>query len=45
MTQQEENELKRVQAAIAGAKHGDWRDLRTVFKFAGIDPQNKDAAS
>ena len=35
-TQEEENELKRVQAAIAGAERGNWRDLRTVFEFAGI---------
>jgi len=42
-TQQEENELKRVQAAIAGAERGNWRDLRTVFEFAGITAQNKEA--
>jgi hypothetical protein len=42
-TQREENELKRVQAAIAGAERGNWRDLRTVFEFAGITAQNKDA--
>jgi hypothetical protein len=39
----EENELKRVQAAIAGAERGNWRDLRTVFEFAGISAQNKEA--
>ena len=44
-TQEEENELKRVQAAIAGAERGNWRDLRTVFEFAGISAQNKDAPS
>lgn len=43
--QHEENELKRVQAAIAGAERGNWRDLRTVFEFAGITAQNKDAPS
>ncbi len=43
--QEEENELKRVQAAIAGAERGNWRDLRTVFEFAGITPLNKDAPS
>jgi hypothetical protein len=43
--QEEENELKRVQAAIAGAERGNWRDLRTVFEFAGISTQNKDAPS
>jgi hypothetical protein len=43
--QEEESELKRVQAAIAGAERGNWRDLRTVFEFAGISEQNKDAPS
>jgi hypothetical protein len=43
--QQEEKELKRVQAAIAGAKRGNWRDLRTVFEFAGIDTRDKEAPS
>ena len=37
----QENELKRAQAAIAGAERGNWRDLRTVFEFAGISAQNK----
>jgi hypothetical protein len=41
----QERELKRVQAAIAGAERGNWHDLRTVFEFAGISPQNKDAPS
>jgi hypothetical protein len=35
--ERQENELKRVQAAIAGAERGNWHDLRTVFEFAGID--------
>ena len=37
----EENELQRVQAAIAGAERGNWRDLRTVLQFAGIDPRGQ----
>jgi len=41
----EESELKRVQAAIAGAERGNWRDLRTVFEFAGISAQNKESPS
>jgi hypothetical protein len=41
----QENELQRVQIAIAGAERGNWRDLRTVFEFAGISAQNKDAPS
>ena len=44
-TQDEENELNRVQAAIAGAERGNWRDLRTVFEFAGITEQSKEAPS
>jgi hypothetical protein len=41
----QENELNRVQAAIAGAERGNWRDLRTVFEFAGISEPNKEAPS
>ena len=35
--------IRRAEAAIAGAERGDWRDLRTVFEFAGISAQNKEA--
>jgi hypothetical protein len=42
---EEQNEIKRVQAAVAGAERGNWRDLRTVFDFAGISSCNKDAPS
>ena len=38
---EEENELKQVQAAIAGAERGNWRDLRTIFEFAGITKNNE----
>lgn len=38
----QEGELKRVQAATAGAERGNWRDLRTVFEFAGISKQSKE---
>jgi hypothetical protein len=41
----EEKELKRVQAAIAGAERGNWRDLRTVFEFAGLTAQSKEVPS
>jgi hypothetical protein len=37
--------IKRAEAAIEGAERGNWRDLRTVFEFAGISAQNKDAPS
>ena len=39
----EQNELKRVQAAIAGAERGNWRDLLTVFEIAGIREPTKEA--
>ena len=37
------SDLKQVQAAIAGAQRGNWRDLRTVFEFAGISAPSKEA--
>jgi hypothetical protein len=40
-TQEQQNDLKRVQAAIAGAQRGNWRDLRTVFDFAGVTEAGK----
>jgi hypothetical protein len=36
-----ESQLARAQAAIAGAERGNWRDLRTVLQFAGIDTRTK----
>jgi hypothetical protein len=39
----QEKEIERVRAAIAGAERGNWRDLRTVFEFAGISEPNKEA--
>jgi hypothetical protein len=35
--------IKRAEAAIEGAQRGNWRDLRTVFEFAGIDPRTPSA--
>ncbi len=43
--EQELQELKRVQAAIEGAQRGNWRDLRTVFEFAGISTPNEESPS
>ena len=43
-----ENEYERIQqaqAAIPGALAGNWRDLRTVFEFAGICQQGKETPS
>jgi hypothetical protein len=38
----EEYELiKQAEAAIPGAMAGNWRDLRTVFEFAGITEGSK----
>jgi hypothetical protein len=31
------------EVAIAGAERGNWRDLRTVFEFAGITEPGKGA--
>ncbi len=35
--------IKQAEAAIPGALAGNWPDLRTVFEFAGISDQNKEA--
>jgi hypothetical protein len=32
------NEIKKLEASIEGAMHGDWRDLRTVFNAVGLTP-------
>jgi hypothetical protein len=37
--------IKRAEAAIEGATRGNWRDLRTVFEFAGISESGKEAPS
>jgi hypothetical protein len=37
--------IRQAQAAIPGALEGNWRDLRTVFEFAGITGQGKEAPS
>ncbi len=37
----QEKEIERVRAAIEGAERGNWRDLRTVFEFAGIAEPSK----
>jgi hypothetical protein len=41
----QEKDIQRLQAAIEGAESGNWRDLRTVFEFAGIGPQLKNTPS
>jgi hypothetical protein len=33
-----------IKAAIAGAERGNWRDLKTVFEFAGIGQRNEKGA-
>jgi len=35
--------IKQAEAAIPGAMAGNWRDLRTVFEFAGISEPKKEA--
>jgi len=37
--------IQRAEAAIDGATRGNWRDLRTVFEFAGISKAGKEAPS
>jgi len=43
--QKEYERIMQAEAAIPGAMAGNWRDLRTVFEFAGITEQNKEAPS
>ena len=40
---QEYERIQQAEAAIEGALNGNWRDLRTVFEFAGIAEPNKEA--
>jgi hypothetical protein len=45
---QDSKEYERIQqaeAAIPGAMAGNWRDLRTVFEFAGISEPSKEATT
>jgi len=37
--------IQQAEAAIPGALAGNWRDLRTVFEFAGISDGSKEAPS
>jgi hypothetical protein len=41
----ERKQLEQVQAAIAGAERGNWKDLKTVLEFAGIAPANAESQS
>jgi hypothetical protein len=35
--------LQRIESALQGARQGNWRDVKTVFKLAGIFPlEDKD---
>jgi hypothetical protein len=43
--QKEYKWIMQADAAIEGAERGNWRDLRTVFEFAGISERNKEAPS
>jgi hypothetical protein len=38
------NEIKKLEASIEGAMHGDWRDLRAVFNAVGLTPRKPAAA-
>jgi len=35
------NEIKKLEASIEGAMHGDWRDLRAVFNAVGLTPRKR----
>jgi hypothetical protein len=37
--------IRQAEAAIPGAMAGNWRDLRTVFEFAGISEPSKEATT
>ncbi len=37
--------IQQAEAAIPGAMAGNWRDLRTVFEFAGIAEPGKEATT
>jgi hypothetical protein len=34
------NEIKKLEASIENAMHGDWREMRTVFNAVGLTPGN-----
>jgi len=34
----QQRELQKAERAMAGALKGDWRDVKTLFEFAGIFP-------
>jgi hypothetical protein len=37
-------EIKKLEASIEGAMHGNWRDLRTVFNAVGLTPRKPTAS-
>jgi type IV secretory pathway VirB10-like protein len=37
-------EIKKLEASIEGAMHGNWRDLRTVFNAVGLTPHKPPAS-
>jgi hypothetical protein len=37
-------EIKKLEASIEGAMHGNWRDLRTVFNAVGLTPRKPPAS-
>jgi hypothetical protein len=38
------NEIKKLEASIENAMHGDWRELRTVFNAIGLTPRKPPAS-
>jgi hypothetical protein len=39
------HEIKKLEASIENARHGDWRELRTVFNAVGLTPPSLQASS
>jgi len=39
----QQRELQKSERAMAGALKGDWRDVKTLFEFAGIFPPKDNA--
>jgi hypothetical protein len=40
----QQRELQKAERAMAGALRGDWRDVKTLFEFAGIFPPKDDTS-
>jgi len=41
----QQRELKKAERALPGALKGDWRDVKTLFEFAGIYPPKDNSSA